>query len=70
MKQEYNLSTMKSRPNPYVDRFKREITIETEESVIEFFRNIAQKRNTSYQELISSYLKECMNSNRELSYKG
>jgi hypothetical protein len=30
---------------------------------------IAQKRNTSYQELISFYLKECVNSNQELSYQ-
>jgi len=69
MKEEYDLSTMKSRPNPYVNRLKREITIETEESVVEYFKKIAQKRNTSYQELISSYLKECMNSNRELSHQ-
>jgi hypothetical protein len=60
---------MKSRANPYANRLKREITIETKESVVEYFKKIAQKCNTSYQELISFYLKECVNSNQELSYQ-
>jgi hypothetical protein len=68
MKDEYDLSKMKSRPNRYVGELQKEISIHTDTNVIEYFKTIAQKSNKSYQELISSYLKECMLSKRDLGY--
>ena len=38
MREEYDLSKMKSRPNPYARELKREITIDTDISVIEYFK--------------------------------
>jgi len=66
MREEYDLSKMKSRPNPYAKHLKREITIDTDISVIEYFKEMAQKNGLSYQNLINLYLKDCVNSNREL----
>jgi uncharacterized protein (DUF4415 family) len=66
MKEEYDLSKMKSRPNPYAKHLKREIIIDTDISVIEYFKEMAQKNGLSYQNLINLYLKDCVNSNREL----
>jgi len=57
---------MKSRPNPYAKHLKREITIDTDISIIEYFKEMAQKSGLSYQNLINLYLKDCVNSNREL----
>lgn len=66
MKEEYDLLKMKSRPNPYAKHLNRQVTIETEPSVIEYFKKMAKKNGTSYQNLINLYLKDCVNSNREL----
>ena len=57
---------MKSRPNPYAKYLKREITIDTDISVIEYFKEMAQKSGLSYENLINLYLKDCINSNPEL----
>jgi len=66
MREEYDLSQMKSRPNPYAGQLKRQITIDTDISVIEYFKKMARKSGSSYQNLINLYLKECVNSNYEL----
>ena len=66
MREEYDLSKMKSRPNPYVKQLKRQVTIDTEIGVIEYFKEMAKKSGISYQNLINLYLKDCVNSNREL----
>jgi len=68
MKKEYDLSIMKSRPNRYAKELQNQITIDTDENVIEYFKKMALKTNQSYQELISSYLKECVNSKRKLNF--
>jgi uncharacterized protein (DUF4415 family) len=65
-REEYDLSKMKSRPNPYAKHLKREITIDTDISVIEYFKEMAQKNGLSYQNLINLYLKDCVNSNHKL----
>jgi len=66
MREEYDLSQMKSRPNPYAKQLQRQITIDTDIGVIEYFKKMAQKSGLSYQNLINLYLKDCVNSNREL----
>ena len=66
MREEYDLSQMKSRPNPYAKQLNRQVTIETEVNVIEYFKKMAGKSGISYQNLINLYLKDCVNSNREL----
>ena len=66
MREEYDLSQMKSRPNPYAMQLKRQITIDIDIGVIEYFKKMAHKSGLSYQNLINLYLKDCVNSNREL----
>lgn len=67
IKKEYNLSEMKSRPNPYIQNLNKQVTIETEISVIDYFKAMAKKSGMSYQSLITLYLKDCVDSNRQLS---
>jgi uncharacterized protein (DUF4415 family) len=69
MKDEYDLSTMKSRPNPYAKQLKKQVTMRLENDVIEYFKNMAENVGIPYQSLINLYLKDCVNENRELNMK-
>ena len=55
MKKEYDLSQMKSRPNPFAKQLKRQVTLPLGIDVIEYFETIAQEKGISYQELINLY---------------
>ena len=66
MKKEYDLSTMKSRPNPYARRLKQQITLRLDPNVIEYFKAMAEDRDIPYQSLINLYLRDCVNTKRQL----
>jgi len=66
MKKEYDLSAMKSRPNPYAKQLKKQITMRLESDVIDYFKNMAKGIGIPYQSLINLYLRDCVASNREL----
>jgi uncharacterized protein (DUF4415 family) len=68
MKKEYNLSQMKSKPNPFAKQLKQQITLPLGIEVIEYFEKMAQAKGISYQELINLYLQDCVNNKRELSF--
>ncbi len=69
MKPEYDLSKMKSRPNPFAKQLKQQVTLPLGVEVIEYFQAIAQERGISYQELINLYLQDCVVSKRKLSFE-
>ena len=69
MKEEYDLTTMKSRPNPYAKKLKKQVTMRLETDVIEYFKSMAESAGIPYQSLINLYLKDCVTSHRELSMK-
>ena len=66
MKPEYDLSNMKSRPNPFAKQLKQQVTRPLGIEVIEYFEEKAQEKGISYQELIDLYLQDCMTNQREL----
>ncbi|MGK7945755.1 MAG: antitoxin [Microcystaceae cyanobacterium] len=66
MKPEYDLSNMKSRPNPFAKQLKQQVTLPLGIEVIEYFEEKAQEKGISYQELIDLYLQDCMTNQREL----
>jgi uncharacterized protein (DUF4415 family) len=68
MKQEYDLSQMKSRPNPFAKQLTQQVTLPLGIDVIEYFKTMAQQKGISYQELINLYLQDCVISKRELSF--
>ena len=43
MKAEYDLSTMKSRRNPYASKLKKSVTMRLSEDVIGYFKNMADE---------------------------
>lgn len=68
MKPEYDLTKMKSRPNPYAKKLKQQVNLSLGIEVIEYFEKKAQEKGISYQQLINLYLQDCVSSKRELSF--
>ena len=68
MKAEYDLTNMKSRPNPYAKQLKQQVTLLLGIDVIKFFETKAQEQGISYQELINLYLQDCVVRQRDLSF--
>lgn len=66
MKEEYDLSTMKSRRNPYARQLKKQVTLRIQPDVIEYFKGMAEETGIPYQSLINLYLQDCMHQRRRL----
>ena len=69
MKNEYDLSKMKSRKNPYARRLKKQLTIRMGVDIIAYFKAMAAQTGIPYQNLINLYLRECVLSQRKLQMK-
>ncbi|MCA2504621.1 MAG: antitoxin [Microcystis sp. M54BS1] len=68
MKSEYDLANMKSRPNPFAQQLKQQVTLPLRIDVIDFFEKKAKEKGISYQELIDLYLQDCVTNDREISF--
>ena len=69
MKAEYDLSKMKSRPNPYASKLKKSVTMRLSEDVIQYFKGMAAEAGVPYQSLINLYLRDCLAQNRKVEIK-
>jgi len=65
MKKEYDLKSMKSRPNPFASKLKKAISIRLGVDVIEYFKQVSNETGVPYQTLIDTYLRDCMLSKRK-----
>ena len=66
MKEEYDLSKLKSRRNPYASRLKKHVTMRLSEDVVEYFKGMAAEAGVPYQSLINLYLRDCLAKNRKV----
>ena len=66
MKTEYDLSTMKSRKNPYASKLKKSVTMRLSEDVLTYFKGMATRAEVPYQNLINLYLRDCVANSRQL----
>ena len=64
MREEYDFSN--SKRNPYLKKEKKQITINIDETTIEYFKSQAQLSGIPYQTLINLYLSDCVENKREL----
>lgn len=64
MRENYDFS--QSIKNPYSKQLKKQITIDLEQDVIQYFEEIAQETGISYINLIHLYLRECIENKREV----
>lgn len=60
MKKEYDLSKMKSRRNPYARHLKQQVTMRLGTEALHYFKSLSQETGVPYQNLINSYLMDCM----------
>ncbi len=67
MKKEYDLGSMKSRPNPYSKQLKKQITLRLGLNVLDYFKKLAKETGVPYQSLINFYLLDCVNSKKTLN---
>lgn len=65
MKEEYDFSRMKSRPNPYASKLKRPVTIRMADDVVGYFKQLSEETGIPYQSLINLYLRDCMATGRK-----
>ena len=66
MKDEYDLSEMKSRRNPYVSKLKKAVTMRLSEDVVTYFKDMAANAGVPYQSLINLYLRDCVTQHRQV----
>ena len=59
MKKEYDLKKLKMKPNPYLNKLKKSVTIRLDADVIEYFKSLSETTNTPYQTLVNDFLRSC-----------
>jgi len=64
MRDDYDFS--KSTKNPYAEKLKKQVTIRLDEDTIEYFKELAEKKDLPYQSLINLYLRDCAQSRKDL----
>ena len=67
MKKEYDFTNAKK--NPYANKLKKQITINLNEEVLVYFKNMSEETGIPYQSLINLYLLDCVNNKRTLKFQ-
>ena len=67
MREEYDFS--KGVKNPYAKKLKKQVTINIDTDVIDYFKKQSSASGIPYQTLMNLYLVECMKENKKLSIK-
>lgn len=67
MKKEYDFTNAKK--NPYTAKTKKQITINLNEEVLAYFKNMSEETGIPYQILINLYLLDCVNNKRTLKFR-
>ena len=62
-KEEYDFSN--ARKNPYADKVKQQITINLNQSTVQYFKDLAEKTGLPYQTLINLYMTDCADKKRQ-----
>jgi len=62
MRTNYDFS--ESKKNPYLKKLKKQISIRLDISTIEYFKELSEETGIPYQNLINTYLADCVNKKR------
>lgn len=65
MRDEY-VDFSNARKKPYVKLLKKQVTINLDQSVIDYFKDESERVGIPYQTLINLYLRDCVKTNRHL----
>ncbi len=66
MQEKHDIDKLNPRPNPYAKAMKKQVTINLDTSVIEYFKDEAVESGIPYQTLINLYLAECVKDKKKL----
>lgn len=66
MRKQYDFSN--SKPNPYAQRLKQQVTILLDKQAVAYFRGMAAETGVPYQVLMNLYLKECASQKKRLAF--
>ena len=66
MREEYDFTN--AIKNPYAKQIKKQITININEDVLDYFKLMAVETGIPYQTLINLYLLDCKNNSRKLHF--
>lgn len=66
MRDEYDISKLNPRKNPYSQRLKKQITININSDTIDYFKEQSEISGIPYQTLINLYLTDCAVNKRQL----
>ena len=67
MREEYDIKNLNPRKNPYANKLKKQITINVDSSIIDFFKNLSDDTGIPYQTLINLCLRDCVQNNKHLN---
>ena len=67
MREEYDIKNLNPRKNPYANKLKKQITINVDSNIIDFFKNLSDETGIPYQTLINLYLRDCVQNNKHLN---
>jgi predicted DNA binding CopG/RHH family protein len=63
MRDEYDFSP--SRPNPYLKKLKKRVTISLGDEVVAYFKKLSEQNGIPYRKLIHLYLQDCARTDRK-----
>ena len=63
----YDIEKLNPRKNPYAKKLKKQITINIDSSIIDYFKEQAQTTGSPYQTLINLYLIDCVEHKKKLN---
>lgn len=66
MLEEYDIKNLNPRKNPYAKKLKKQITINIDSRIIEYFKQQASETGIPYQTLINLYLADCAEQKKQL----
>lgn len=66
MREEYDIKNLNPRKNSYAKLLKKQVTINLDENIIEYFKNQSESMGIPYQTLINLYLRDCVDNNRHI----
>lgn len=59
MRKQYDLKKMDLKPNPYLSKLKKSVTIRLDSDVIDYFKSLSELTHTPYQTLVNDFLRSC-----------
>ncbi len=65
MRNEYDFSNAKK--NPYAKALKKQITINLDSNIVDYFKEQSSQSGIPYQTLINLYLQDCVKNERKLN---